>query len=84
MSRLADMLANRPSSDVFSDVEIERILSLDLANPLSKEELEEMSRMFVQAKHFEEGYRLFDAQANGIYQYLAYGCLFAPIGVGWG
>lgn len=71
-------------SDPFQGAEIERILNLPTIHPITKEEVEAISREQVRAEYFDSGFRLFDVQAEGLFHYTQFGGLFGPIGVGWG
>jgi len=64
--------------------EINRIVSLPVARPLSAEELEAFSASRLLAGAYQSGFRLFPTQANGLSCFERYGVLFGNIGVGWG
>jgi len=64
--------------------EIQRICELPIDHGLSPEETEAFGKMFINADQWEKGWRFFDIQAEAILNYMRFGGLFGPIGVGWG
>lgn len=64
--------------------DIRRILELPIAGPITSEESEEISRVYIRPKYFGQGFRLLDRQAEAISAFEIHGCLMAPIGVGHG
>jgi len=68
----------------FQYAEIRRIIGMPLAMPLEAEEAEEYNHMNVLAPAYNEGFRLFPVQAEGVFAYESYGGLFGPIPVGEG
>lgn len=80
------MARNRAAADPLQTSDVVRITKVQLVRPLDPEEREEVSRQHILAAAFEEGFRLFPAQADGIYAIENYGRsgLFGNIGVGWG
>lgn len=79
---LLDRLRYRTRPQTFP--EVKRIVQLPVAPKLSAEEREAISRSNVQAHAFDEGYRLFDAQADGLAAYDRHGGAFCSIAVGYG
>lgn len=77
-------LLNKAGVQYGLDAEMDRIVSLPFVPPMTEEEEEQVSRDFLQASAFEDGFRLKPAQANGVLEYSIYNGLFAPIGVGQG
>jgi len=70
--------------DTADSLEIHRIVSLPVVLLPTPEEVEEFCRQEVDAKFFDEGFRLFNTQVGGVLAWDIYGGGFFPIGVGWG
>lgn len=64
--------------------EIQRIVSLPIEGPPTKEEIEEFCRINTLAEQYLGGWRLFDCQVGAVMAYDFYEGGFFPIGVGWG
>jgi hypothetical protein len=77
-------VANSEMGEYAKYAEITRITQLPVIAPLNIEMLEEVNRTHLLAEAYMSGFRLFDIQANGIWQYEQFGGVFGPIGVGWG
>lgn len=64
--------------------ETKRICSLPIDLGMSEEALEQFNYDFLQASAYDDDFRLWECQANGMKAYLDFGGAFLPIGVGWG
>lgn len=64
--------------------EMDRIVGLEVCQPMTPEECEATSAQFIRAEPFAQGFRLRRSQAEGVVNYLAYGGMFGQIGVGDG
>lgn len=84
-SRKLDALATHVRVSPTS-AEIVRICGMPIAPRLrlGTSEFEEFNREHLLSHAFEEGFRLFEPQANAIRDFELYGGFLAPIGVGWG
>lgn len=67
-----------------AESEVARICSMPVVQRMTREELDQYSYENVLASAYQEGFRLFDIQAEAHRMFTTYGCLFGPIGVGWG
>lgn len=63
---------------------MDRIVRLPIVELPTEQEIEAFCEEEVEARHFEDGFRLFPTQVGAVLAYDLYGGLFAPIGVGWG
>lgn len=70
--------------DTASSLEIDRIIRLPIIEHPTTEEMEAFCEEELEARYFEDGFRLFPTQVGAVLAYDLYGGLFAPIGVGWG
>lgn len=70
--------------DTADSLEIQRIVSLPLVAQPDEGVIEAFCAEEVQARYFEEGFRLFPTQVGAVLAWDLYAGLFAPIGVGWG
>lgn len=70
--------------DTAHSLEITRICRLPTIELPTPEEIEYVSREFVQAEYFEKGFRLHKEQVGALLALELYGGLFGPIGVGRG
>lgn len=70
--------------DNASSLEIDRIVSLPIVELPTPEDVEAFCREEVQARYFEEGFRLFNTQVGAVLAWDLYKGGFFPIGVGWG
>lgn len=70
--------------DTADSLEINRICRLPIVELPTKEEVEAFSRQEVQARYFEQGFRLLNTQVGAVLAWDLYGGGFFPIGVGWG
>lgn len=70
--------------DTASSLEIDRIVRLPIIGHPTSEEIEAFCEEELEARYFEDGFRLFPTQVGAVLAYDLYGGLFAPIGVGWG
>lgn len=77
----ARLTARRDTAD---SLEIQRIVGLPIVELPTKEEVEAFCREEVDARYYDDGFRLFDTQVGAVLAWDLYGGLFAPIGVGWG
>ena len=85
--RAIDRFAKRTGEhrrDTASSLEVDRIVRLPIVELPTSEEIEAFCEEEVEARHFEDGFRLFPTQVGAVLAYDLYGGLFAPIGVGWG
>jgi len=64
--------------------EVRRIVRLPTVDGYPQETRDAYQREVVIAEHLERGFRLYDLQCDAVLAYRDHGCLFAPIGVGWG
>lgn len=64
--------------------EIRRIVGLPVVRGYPEHVRENLQREIIEASHYERGFRLHDLQCDAILTYREHGCLFGPIGVGWG
>lgn len=78
------MEALRVHRDTAGSLEIDRIIGLPVIPELLPLEVEVFSEQEIQARYFEDGFRLFPVQAASVLAYDTYGGLFGPVGVGWG
>lgn len=70
--------------DTADSLEIERIIRLPIVQAVDDAVIDAFCAEEVQARYFEEGFRLFGTQVGAVLAWDLYGGLFAPIGVGWG
>ena len=70
--------------DTADSLEIQRIVGLPIVELPTKEVVEAFCREEVQARYYDDGFRLFDTQVGAVLAWDLYNGLFAPIGVGWG
>ncbi len=70
--------------DTADSLEIQRIVRLPIVELPTPEEVDAFCREEVQARYYDEGFKLFNTQVGAVLAYDLYGGLFAPIGVGWG
>ena len=70
--------------DTAGSLEIGRIVSIPIEEMLTDDEMEEFSRLEIQASYFDDGFRLLSTQCGAVIAYDNVGGLFANIGVGWG
>lgn len=70
--------------DTADTLEIARIVALPIVPAVDEAVIEAFCAEEVQARYFEEGFRLFGTQVGAVLAWDLYGGLFAPIGVGWG
>jgi len=70
--------------DTTGSLEIQRICQLPVVAAPTPEEVDAFSHQVVDARYYEQGFRLFDTQVWAVLQYVIYGGVFGPIGVGWG
>lgn len=64
--------------------ELDRIVRLEVVDPLDPGEVRAYTRKNLLESAWNEGFRLYDEQANGLFQYEEVAGGFHPIGVGWG
>jgi hypothetical protein len=84
-SSLTDKLNQRRLKKVnIQEDETARICRLPLIEPLKEAEREQLNYQWVDARAYEEGFRLFPVQVDAIHSFIKYGGLFAPISVGGG
>lgn len=82
-SPIKNMLDHSPK--VYDNYEdLKRIVNLPIARALNKDECEVVSEELIEARHFTEGFRFLDTQANAIFEFRQARGGFFPIGVGWG
>lgn len=77
------MTPRRPRTTSAS-LEIDRIIGLPVVHPITEAEVAAFSRLEVQARFFEAGFRLKPQQAAALLAWDTFGGLFAPIPVGDG
>lgn len=70
--------------DTADSLEISRIVSIPVVDQVDTATIEAFCAEEVQARYFEEGFRLFPTQVGAVLAWDLHGGLFAPIGVGWG
>jgi hypothetical protein len=70
--------------DTAASLEIDRITELPIVEHPTSEEIEAFCKEEVDARHYEDGFRLFATQVGAVLAWDLYEGLFAPIGVGWG
>jgi len=70
--------------DTADSLEIQRICALPIIDQPDGAAIEAFCEQEVQARYFEEGFRLFPQQVGAVLAWDLYDGLFAPIGVGWG
>jgi len=70
--------------DTADSLEITRIVRLPIVELPTPEEVQAFCREEVQARYFDDGFRLFNTQVGSVLAYDLYQGLFAPVGVGWG
>lgn len=70
--------------DTADSLEIQRIVRLPIVELPTPEEVDAFCREEVQARYYDDNFRLFNTQVGAVLAYDLYGGLFAPIGVGWG
>ena len=66
--------------------EIARILSAPLSDGIDTDVEDAINEMFLQPAEYQnpDGYRLRYIQAYSLYNFISFGCMFGPIGVGKG
>jgi len=64
--------------------DIRRIVDLPISYPISEDEVDAISKMVVQAKFYDDGFRLLHEQANGLLEFMTVGGVLGPIPVGCG
>lgn len=74
----------RTKRDTADSLEIHRIVNLPVVDEVDEATIEAFCAEEVQARYFEEGFRLFPTQVGAVLAWDLYDGLFAPIGVGWG
>lgn len=70
--------------DTSGSLEIDRIVHLPVIELPTPEEVEAFCQEEVQARYFDEGFRLFPTQVGSVLAYDLYDGGFFPVGVGWG
>ena len=70
--------------DTADSLEIQRIIEIPVVDDVDQDVIEAFCEDEVQARYFEEGFRLFGTQVGAVLAYDLYGGGFFPIGVGWG
>lgn len=70
--------------DTAASLEIDRIVRLPIIEHPTPAEIEAFCREEVDARYFEDGFRLWSPQVGAVLAFDLYGGLFAPIGVGFG
>lgn len=68
----------------YADQEIARIVALPIREELTPAEVEEVSRQYLQAHHFDAGLRLFEPQARALLEWILFKGILGPISVGDG
>lgn len=66
------------------EAEVKRIVDMPIAQTLSPEDVEMVSRHYLSTEAFNEGERLRIEQATAMVHYMDYGGIFVPLGVGKG
>lgn len=70
--------------DTADSLEIDRIIRLPTVPAVDEAVIDAFCAEEVQARYFEEGFRLFGTQVGAVLAWDLYGGGFFPIGVGWG
>lgn len=82
--RIANTALGLELREVPYSAEIDRIVTMPIVHPMDKVEFDQFCKDHIIGETFENGFRFYEVQAEGISAYEQYNGGFFPIGVGFG